>query len=597
VPRVVVIGHQTPLTPLPIRAGHTISLTVKPLFIRFASSCRVALVLAAVTGSAAHAQSGVTTGGAGSGALSSSGASSFSSGQSGFDSTSRSSTTSTTATATTTGVSSSGGAVDASGLLGLKEPAGTAQVLRLDDAVRFALESAPDSRIATERVVQQGAGLRRAWALLLPSLTVSGAYAHTCTGGQNGVDCGDRTTSLVDQDTINQQALLFDSLADIVGIAADNATDPDDAANFRNQQIELQGAADDFRKTDTTPVVVQPASQLSGQMTFTLPLLNPRAYPALLNAYDGVDAARLARDQAQQTLVFAVIRTYYAAVTAERLRDASQRQVELTTTQKTNVQARVDAATQPKLALKRAELELLRARQALAQTTSAADNAIGVLGALIGKTERFLLEPPGPVPPVDVKDAETMVERALTDRPEVRTQRTVLQITERSLTDAWAQFLPSVALSASARVTSFTQGFVRDPVTGVLTLSASLPLYDGGVRYAALDESSSRITEERVRLRQIEDRVAAQVRGNLRDVTVRQDSLALAQESLAVAREAQSQAQALFDAGVGTALDVSETNFAVFAAETEALRAELDVAQARLGLRWAVGEPLSPPSS
>ena len=97
-----------------------------------------------------------------------------------------------------------------------------------------------------------------------------------------------------------------------------------------------------------------------------------------------------------------------------------------------------------------------------------------------------------------------------------------------------------------------------------------------------------------MRLRQVEDRVAAQVRGNVREVTVRQDNLALSQQSLEVAREAQLQAQALFDAGVGTALDVSETNFAVFIAETEALRAELDSAQARLGLRWALGEPLAP---
>ncbi|HEY1099146.1 MAG TPA: TolC family protein [Myxococcota bacterium] len=562
---------------------------------------RVGLVAAALVAPAAVAQQGGASigSGASSGGLTNSSTSSFSSGQSqaGGTSTTNSSTGSTTtatSTSTTTGVTSSGGAVDASGLLGLKEPAGGVQTLSLDDAVRFAVESAPDSRIATERVTQQGAQLRRAWALLLPSLSVSGAYAHTCTGGGNGVDCGDRTTSLVDKDTIDQQALLFDSLADIVGIAADNASTPEAAADFRNQQVQLQAAAENFRNTDTTPVVVQPASQLSGQLTFTLPLLNPRAYPALLNAYDGVDASRLAREQAIQTLVFAVVRTYHAAVTAQRLRDASQRQVELTTIQRDAVKARVDAATQPMLALKRAELELLRAKQSLAQTTSAADNAIGVLGALIGKTERFALSPPAPVDAVAIKDVEAFVEQALTARPEVRTQRTVLTITERSQVDAWMQFLPSVALSASARATSFTQGFVRDPVTGILTISASLPLYDGGIRYAALDESTSRITEERVRLRQIEDRVAAQVRGNHREVLIRQDSLALAQQSLEVAREAQSQAQALFDAGVGTALDVSETNFVLFSAELEALRAELDLAQARLGLRWALGEPLAP---
>ena len=123
-------------------------------------------------------------------------------------------------------------------------------------------------------------------------------------------------------------------------------------------------------------------------------------------------------------------------------------------------------------------------------------------------------------------------------------------------------------------------------------LSASLPLYDGGLRYAAMHESSSKSTEESVRLRQVQDRVRAQVRGNLRDVAVRITALRLSQQALEVSREAQAQAQALFDAGVGTALDLSETNFAVFVAETDAVRAELDLATARLGLQWALGDPL-----
>jgi outer membrane protein TolC len=154
------------------------------------------------------------------------------------------------------------------------------------------------------------------------------------------------------------------------------------------------------------------------------------------------------------------------------------------------------------------------------------------------------------------------------------------------------QFLPDVRLSATARATSFTQGFVRDPYTGTLALTASLPLYDGGLRYAALRDGSSRTSEERVRLQQTQDRVAAQVRGNLRDVAVSVDALALALEALEVSREAEAQAQALFDAGVGTALDLSEASFAVFGAETDALRAELNLASARLGLRWAIGTAL-----
>jgi outer membrane protein TolC len=510
--------------------------------------------------------------------------------------------TGTTSTNRSTATSMTTTTVDAGTLLGLKPASGAVSVVTLTEAITEALERAPDARIAAERVLQSEAARRRSWALLLPSLSVGANYTHTCMGGQRGVDCGDRTASFADPDSIQQQALLFQTLADVMGVAADAATTPEDEANFRARQVELTAAADDIKNTDLTPVVVQPAMQVAGQVTLTVPLLNPRAYPALLNAIDGVDAAELARDQARQALVFSVVRAYYAAVTAERVRQASERQVELARVQRDAVAARVQAATQPALAEKRASLELLRAQQTLAQTSVAVDNAIGVLGMLIGRTETFQLAPPPPLAALSstlatassgsVAATEALVEQAYQTRLELKTQRTMVTIAERSVLDAWAQFLPTIGVSASARATSFTTGFVRDPVTGVLNLSATLPLYDGGARYASLEDGQSRVREETIRLRQLEDRVAAQVRGSARDVAVRTEAAQLAASALVIAKEAQAQAQALFDAGVGTALDVTETNVAVFGAETDVLRTELELAMSQLGLRFVVGEPL-----
>ncbi len=498
--------------------------------------------------------------------------------------------------------SSSSLAGDAQSLLGLSEPAGGRQPLTLDDALARVAGAAPDVKIALERAAQQDAQLRRAWALVLPTLSAGAAYTHNCTAGGLtddagfAVDCADRTTQLVNPDTIDQQATLFESLSQVFNIAADAAANEEDAAGFREQAGRLDDAAKQIRDTDTTPIVTQPASQLTGQLSFTLPLLNPRAYPALLNAYDGVDAAALAQRQAKQGLAFSVVRAYYAAYTAQRLVDASTKQVEVSTKQRDAVRARVEANTQPALSLKRAELELLRAKQGLASAKAAADNAVAVVGSALGVTEMFTLVAPPAVAAVDVSAVggteAALVDHALQARLEVRTQKIALQIAQRQTLDGWMQFLPQVGLTATARATSFTSGFVRDPVTGTLILSATLPLYDGGLRYATLDEASSRTSEESVRLHQLEDRVAAQVRGNLRDVVVREEALALAQQALTVSQEAQQQAQALFDAGVGTALDVSETSFAVFVAESDALRAEFDVATARLGLRWALGDAL-----
>jgi outer membrane protein TolC len=490
-------------------------------------------------------------------------------------------------------------ATDASSSFGLVEPAGGRKVVTLEELLA-SLREAPDARMARERVTQSEAQRRRAWALLLPTLSLSGAYTHTCTGGAGGLDCADRTANVIDAKSLQQQSLLFSSLADVFGIAADAATNPDDVARFRSQQEQLAAAADDIteRAASAAPVVVQPASQLAGQLTFAVPLLNPRAYPALMNAGQGVDIALLGVQQAEQALAFTVVRGYHAAFTAQRIAAASARQVELAMRQREAVAARVAAATQPALSLKRAELEALRAQQTLAQTRAAADNAIAILGAALGRTEMFdVVEPPAAVAP-DVSGGDrALVEAALAQRLEVRVQRAAVAIAERGTLDAWMQFLPSVGVSATARATSFTSGFVRDPVTGVLSLSATLPLYDGGIRYASLDDASARTSEERVRLQQLEERVAAQMHGNLHDVAMRTKAARLAEEALAVAREAQAQAVALFDAGVGTSLDVTDTSVAVFAAETEALRTRSELDVARVSLRWATGETLYTSSS
>jgi outer membrane protein TolC len=490
---------------------------------------------------------------------------------------------------------SSAASVEPAALWGLVEPAGGRPVVGLEELLA-SVEGAPDARIAREKVVQGEAGRRRAWALLLPTLSLSGVYTHTCTGGFEGIDCADRTANVGDAKTLQQQSLLFRSLADIFGAAADAATDPDDAARLRAQQAELSGAADDIsNRAAAPPIVVQPASQLAGQLTLTVPLLNPRAYAAVANAADGVAVAALGVRQARQTLALAVVRGYFAAFTAQRIVEAGEKQVALADEQRAAVAARVAAATLPPLSLKRAELELVRARQTLAQARSAADNAVAALGAALGRTEMFTLALPPPSSALSVDEA-TLVARALEARPELRVQRLAMGIAERGTMDAWLQFLPTLGVTGTARATSFTTGFVRDPVTGVLSVTASLPLYDGGQRYAALDDAASRTSEERVRLSQLTERVAAQVRGNLREVSVRTEAVRLAAQALAVATEARSQAQALFAAGVGTALDVSDTSVALFAAETEAIRADAELAVARHSLRWALGEPLEAPS-
>lgn len=490
-----------------------------------------------------------------------------------------------------------GVSVDAAGLVGLPDD-GTREALSLADVLRIADAEAADLRIAAERVVQSEANLRRAWAGVLPQVNLNGSWQLACTGGGADVlSCADRTTNLVDPDQLEQQANLLEGLAQVFNTAADASNDPEQAADLRAQAAEMQAGADSARDQakDVEPVVVQPANVFSSTLTIAVPLFNGRAFPLLLNAYEAVDVAGHARDQVKNALLYSTTRAYHGAVAAKKLVGIAERQLESAARHKAATAARVEAQTQPPLSLRRAELEELRAKQQLANARNSYEVSIATLGLVLGREEAFDVVEPSAVAMVSVpgaNDLSTLLEQALSARPDVQAQRKALEIARRGELDAWMMFAPSVNLVAAARATSFTQGFVRDPVTGTLSITATLPLYDGGLRYAALKDSASRVREESIRARQLEDRVRAQVRGNARDVAVKQDALALSKESAAVARTAHEQAQAMFDAGVGTALDVSDTALALFVAENDLARAELDLQLARIGFTYVTGAPI-----
>ena len=488
--------------------------------------------------------------------------------------------------------------VDASALLGLADPP-QRHALSLDQVLQLAGEGAAELRIAAERIVQQEANLRRAWAALLPNVNLGGAWQLVCSGGSSDVSCADRATALVDPDQLQQQADLLAALSEVFTTAADASSDAEQAAQLRAQAAQLaEGAASAQQQAQgAKPVVVQPANVFSSTLTMSLPLFNGRALSLLWNAQDAVSLADLARDQVRNALLYTATRAFHVAVAAQKLVAIAEHQRESADKHRVATAARVAAQMQPPLSLRRAELEVLRAKQQLHTARSSYDIAIATLGLMLGREEAFdVVVPTTTSLAHDEADfASELSQEALAARPDVAAQRRALDIARRGELDASMMFLPSVNLVASARATSFTQGFVRDPITGTLAITATLPLYDGGLRYAALKESSSRIREELIRSRQLEDRVRAQILGNGREIVVKRDALALSEESVAVARSARAQAQAMFAAGVGTALDVSDTALALFLAENDLARAQLDLQLARTGFAYVTGASAKAP--
>lgn len=479
----------------------------------------------------------------------------------------------------------------ASGLYGLR-PSGDGRVLTLKDALGRAAEQNWDLRVAKERIAQQETQVRRAYAALLPQVSMNGSYTYNCQIGKTDqlIDCADQTIQFTSKEQLDQQALLFRSIGNVVEGAAEFEQDPERQQEQREQARQLYSAADDIEDTDIEPVVVAPAHVVGGSLNVSVPLFNGRAIPLLMNAYTAVDAVRLGTYQSRSALLYATARGYYGAVTAKKFVKIAEEQKASAIRHRDATKAQVELETQARLALRRAELDVIRAEQQVRAAKAAYISAVAQVGTLIGEVDMFDVEDPGAPSDIETSgDADTLVATALTSRDDLRAQKLAVVIADRGRVDAWMQFLPTVSLVGRASATSNVSGFVGAPVSSALILQASVPIYDGGARYATLRESGSRVREELLKVKQLEAKIEAQVRGNIAEIAQKKDSLSLARQALDLSRASQEQAQAMFEVGMGTPLDVTDTNLAVFLSEVDVARAELELDQARLGLAYMLG--------
>ncbi len=465
-------------------------------------------------------------------------------------------------------------------------------MLKLKEALNRAAEQNWDLRVAKERIAQQETQVRRAYAALLPQVSLNGSYTFNCQLGKTDqfLDCDDQTIQFTSKEQLEQQGLLFRSIGNVVEGAAEFEQDPVRQQEQREQAQQLYSAADEIEATDVDPVVVAPAHVVGGSLNVSIPLFNGRAIPLLMNAYTAVDAVRLGTYQSRSALLYATARGYYGAVTAKKFVKIAMEQKASAMRHRDATKAQVELETQPRLALRRAELDVIRAEQQVRAAKAAYVSAVAQVGTLIGEVEMFDVEDPGA--PGNVEDngnVDDLVATALSSRDDLRAQKLSVVIADRGRVDAWMQFLPTVSLVGRASATSNVGGFVGAPVSSALILQASVPIYDGGARYASLRESGSKVREELLKVKQLEAKIEAQVRGNIAEIAQKKDALALSREALELSRASQEQAQAMFEVGMGTPLDVTDTNLAVFLSEVDVARAELELDHARLGLSYMLG--------
>ena len=406
-------------------------------------------------------------------------------------------------------------------------PAPEGPVLALEGALREARDVAPDLAVSAERVVQAQNNVQRAWAAVQPTLTANASATYNNIAGY-----------------------LFTKGQLVPG---DNLTEA-----------------------------------LSLNLGWTI--FNGRAFPAIASANQLVNVARLSDTQARREILLQVASVYYSGVSLQKLAEVAFRQAKTTREHAAEAQARFEAGLLQRTAALRARIDVLRADEEAKRALFSYAAAKSQLAALLDRRDTaFELEEPREPPPEVRGTFTALLARALETRPELAAARANEEIAARLKTDAWAQFLPTLAVNGGARYNNPSTAANGDKGTWAVTLALTLPLYDGGFRYVAMKDANSQVRQARAQTRGQSARIEDELRRAQLDLDSARALGVEAAQALSLARENEDLVRAQFAAGTATQVEVSDAETALFQSEATALQDKLQVSLAALRLAKAAG--------
>ncbi|MCK6510139.1 TolC family protein [Myxococcota bacterium] len=412
-----------------------------------------------------------------------------------------------------------------------------------------------DLKILRERMVQAELIRYKTWAILKPQVSAQGIYVR------NQVEAAFSTGS-----SFGPLLKLFDGFP----IPAETKKQLEEMAN-------------------APPTIITPIDQLIFQLQANWQFFNLRAIPILEAAYLSVDQIAESLKQARREIMFAATRAYYSVLLTDGLVDIARQTLQNAEERLQIAQARYLAGVTPSLTVTRAELDVVSAQQQLIQSETGLRNTKLALALLLNQRDmRF--RPKRPAPPPDMTDGlDTWMSQAKQLREEVKAARFAVQVAEKNVTEVWLRYIPTIALATSLRVGNFRAFGTDQNATWSITLSASLNLYEGGARYAALQENESKLREARLNLAKTHRQVENEVSTSLLAVKNAQASIETARQQVVLAERSYNLTEERYKTGVATPLEVSDANNTLNSARINLLRETLSLEVATLSLKRAIG--------
>jgi len=402
--------------------------------------------------------------------------------------------------------------------------------LTLDQALAMARKRNRSLFVERARLAQAQTNIESAWASLFPTITAQGKYTH------------------------NDHAATLPFMNPITGMIS----------NF----------------------TLQKSDQLDGNVSATVPLVVPAAYPALEAVKSNVHAAEANFDVSEDQVLFSVAQTFYAAGIADEVLVARRSSVDVARVTLENARTRKEAGTVTKVDVDRAELALVRAQQQEREAITGRDQTYRALATLIQAETPFRVSIPPQAVPYRVDDQS--LNMALHLRPEFRAYEESARSADSQRRAYFWKWSPSLSGFGNARRFNY-QSFTQKDYAWAVGLQLDWVIYDGGTRDAQRHLAAAQAEEALARTEVLRDNINDDLVNGSKSLETKQKALETAERSVTLANETLELVRTQYEAGSVTQVDLLQAQDSLVAVQESLAQAHYDVAIADLTLRRAVG--------
>ena len=311
-----------------------------------------------------------------------------------------------------------------------------------------------------------------------------------------------------------------------------------------------------------------------------------------------LDAARFGQLDARQQIVLNVTTQFYALLRAQDLVKVTEAQVARARQTVAQTQGQIDAGVAARADILQSKADLANAQVGLLQNGSSVRSAEAVLkNAIAIETDAPLrLAPlagdnalPPPPDPGPERTLDDYVRQAYDARPDLRQQKSVVEVSKQSVKQA--RINAGVSLAGSYVLTYQPTNDVGAKGTNSQVLvTASYPLFDAGGARGAVRVAEAGRDADLDRLEQLRQTVRLDVEQSYYDRQLAVQRITLAQAAIDAAQASFDAATARRQAGVGTVLDITTAQVSLTQAQNGYVTAVYDFYDADARLRRATGQ-------